>query len=160
MTDPFKAWWQINGFTRVRGTDRFWRKVAVTNDPTSCWLWKNGVSGEGYGQAHWQGRTMKAHRVACLLANGPIPAGVIIMHRCDNPLCCRPSHLMKGSPRDNSRDMVARGRYRHHVLTHDQVRAIRAATGLSLSMLASEYGVNYKAIWKIRHGVSYRQVEA
>ena len=46
--NPFRRWFQLNGFGRVSGVDRFWRKVAKTTDPAACWPWANGRCGCGY----------------------------------------------------------------------------------------------------------------
>jgi len=44
--------------------------------------------------------------------NGPISDGLWVLHRCDNPPCCRPDHLFLGTPADNTADMIAKGRGR------------------------------------------------
>jgi hypothetical protein len=56
------------------------------------------------------GSVWKAHRVAWTLANGPIPAGMHVLHTCDNPPCCNPGHLWLGTQADNMADMARKGR--------------------------------------------------
>lgn len=153
--NPFKPWWQLNGFTRVRGVDRFWRKVRIIADPTSCWPWLNGRTGSGYGEIHWHGKMLRAHRLAYELVNGPIPPGQLVRHACDNPLCCRPSHLIAGTHADNMADKAARGRGRHNVLNLDQVAAIRASTA-RVRDLCALYNVVPTTIYYIRRGKTYR----
>lgn len=152
--DPFRQWWQLNGFTRVRGTDAFWRKVAICSDPARCWTWLNGQNSTGYGVMRWHGKVVLAHRLAYELVNGSIPAGMLVRHCCDNPLCCRPSHLLVGWHADNMADMRVRGRGRCGVLSAGQVAEIRAS-GETSAVLASRFGVSATAICKVRCGAVY-----
>ncbi len=52
----------------------------------------------------------KAHRVAWILFRDEIPDGVLVLHRCDNPACIRPSHLFRGDYMANRIDMLSKGR--------------------------------------------------
>jgi hypothetical protein len=61
-----------------------------------CWLWTGGTDGRGYGQIREsgkKGKLLKAHRVAWALEYGPLPAELLVMHRCDNPPCVRGSRF-------------------------------------------------------------------
>jgi hypothetical protein len=76
-----------------------------------CWHWQGPLTPSGYGCIQYvTGEKALAHRVAYELFVGPIPEGLFACHHCDNPPCCNPNHLYAGTPADNSRDMVARGR--------------------------------------------------
>ena len=92
---------------------RFWSKVDIPTAPRHenlCWIWKGSTGRRGYGQIKIGGSPLGAHRVAFEIANGEPPAGALICHRCDTPLCCNPHHLYAGTPLTNARDMVARNR--------------------------------------------------
>jgi hypothetical protein len=92
--------------------ERFWSKVKTEG---ACWLWQGSTSGSlAYGQ--FRGRSHRpefAHRVSWQLANGPIPDGAWVLHRCDVPRCVRPDHLYLGTPWDNAQDTVEAGRIRN-----------------------------------------------
>jgi hypothetical protein len=85
----------------------FWEHVNKTD---GCWLWTAGKTGVGYGTFIIDGKSVGAHRHSYALHYGPIPPGMLVCHRCDNPLCVRPDHLFLGSHLDNMRDMAAKGR--------------------------------------------------
>jgi hypothetical protein len=87
--------------------ERFWNNVNKTD---TCWLWKGATVGRGYGKTSFGGICKRAHRVAWELTNGVIPEGLLVCHRCDNPLCVRPDHLFLGTSDDNNKDMQRKGR--------------------------------------------------
>jgi hypothetical protein len=87
----------------------FFSKVAFTDD---CWLWQ-GTTNNGYGLFRVRGKTRLAHRVAFAIEHGYTPAGMVVMHRCDNPPCVNPDHLVLGTQRGNMQDAVAKGRSRN-----------------------------------------------
>jgi hypothetical protein len=141
--------------------DRFWEKVIKT-DPDECWEWSGGTDYDNYGMI-WSaeaGTSIRASRVVWELENGPIPAGRIVCHICDNPSCVNPAHLFIGTHGDNARDRAAKGRSARHsgskqwmaILTESDVRAIRAAFargGVSKASLARQYGVGASNIGNI-----------
>lgn len=85
---------------------RFWSKVNKTDD---CWLWTGAKTDKGYGRFWKDGKRLAAHRVSYEIASGPIEEGLLICHRCDNVLCVRPDHLLKGTHQDNFDNMVKKG---------------------------------------------------
>ncbi len=138
--------------------ERFWEKVNWQN-PTErgCWLWVAGTR-RRYGRFRAAERTFySAHRFAYEWAHGPIPDGMKVLHRCDNPPCCNPEHLFLGTNNDNMKDMVKKDRQargeqtRRGSLTRSQVEVIRFRyeeeyQSITQERLAREYGVSRRTI--------------
>lgn len=94
----------------------FWRKV---NKTKGCWLWTAGkFSGTEYGQFRSHEKNVRAHRFSYELRNGPIPAGLVVDHKCRVTLCVRPSHLEAVTSGEN----ISRG---HSRRIKDAVRAYK-----------------------------------
>lgn len=86
---------------------------SIPEPNSGCWLWTGAYSDGGYGllDAKIAGRReTRAHRVSYHAFVGPIPVGLFICHRCDVPCCVNPDHLFLGTPLDNTRDMIRKGR--------------------------------------------------
>ena len=145
-----------------------WFSIPEPN--SGCLLWFGAVTSEGvkggdHGIARWKGRHEKAHRLAWLASNGPIPEGMNVLHRCDVPACVNPAHLYLGTLKQNTADMLARNRRAPKLgsnspsakLTEAQVREIRAATGTHAS-LARKYGVTPEMISIIRRRLAWTHI--
>lgn len=144
--------------------ERFWARVEKLD---GCWAFKGAHSADGYG-SFWDGtRAVRAHRYAWELANGPIPAGLLIRHSCDNPSCVRPDHLSLGTDADNKADSMARGRHHHgerHAnarLTNDLVLLIaaRVAAGEVQAAVARDLGVSAHAVRSVVSLRTWRHIE-
>lgn len=136
-----------------------------------CWIYtgesryKNDKN--RYSIIRGNGKNHRVHRLMWELENGPIPEGLLLLHKCDFPPCCRPDHLTPGTQQDNMRDMIAKGRgadmkevskyrasnsgERNGRVRHswEIVRAIRAeyATGdFSMTDLAAKYETHASSI--------------
>ena len=131
--------------------DKFWAKIAISEDENACWLWL-GYTVDGYGDASWHRKKLKAHRLAYELSVGEIPDGQCVLHRCDVRRCCNPRHLFLGTRLDNNQDRHAKGRDAHMIgdlhpqlkITEAQVDELRqrfAAGETNRAALGREYGI-------------------
>lgn len=145
--------------------DAYWKRVDVCG-ADACWNWigltsKSPKNKTPYGVLGWNGKGTRAHRVAYSLINGEIPPGKMVLHRCDNTLCCNPTHLYLGDHAQNMRDVVERSRRKglntgskngRAKLTQKQANTIRslyAAGGVSQQAIADSYGVSQFAVSQI-----------
>lgn len=87
----------------------FWKHVDCTN-VSNCWPWKIALTKAGYGRIRYHQKEWKASRLAWMLTYGD-PGNLNVLHACDNPRCCNPTHLFLGTHQDNMQDMVAKGRH-------------------------------------------------
>jgi hypothetical protein len=118
--------------------ERFNKKYII-NDVTDGWEWTAALNNIGYGMFRWASNKMRsAHRVSYELFNGPIPDGMAVCHKCDNPKCVNPKHLWVGTLKQNAQDMVAKGRsgrgmfgYKHKFGTCEHCGAIRPVNTLA-----------------------------
>ena len=137
----------------------------LSNPVTGCWEWQLSTTGPmKYGRCSVRGLDPIAHRAAYELYRGPIPNGMCVCHKCDNPLCVNPVHLFIGSHSENLADMRRKGRYRNgyapktkHKLTMEQVKEIRFSSDRSKE-LAAKYDVSPQTITRIWQGVIWQHV--
>lgn len=144
--------------------------------PSGCIEWtgvtvkSNGSEAHRYGRYTTGGKKLLAHRVAYERAHGPIPAGLMVLHRCDNTKCCNPDHLFLGTHLDNMADMRAKGRgnkaplpVRHGSdvngakLTPADIVEIRRARadGATTVELGRRFNVHHSVISRAARGVTY-----
>jgi len=142
--------------------ERFWAKVDQSAGDDGCWNW-TGAKAAGYGRFGKKSNVRYAHRFSYELHYGDIPDKMLVCHRCDNPTCVNPKHLFLGTPLDNMRDKVQKGRAKggkgirnaRNKLTEAQVLTIRdrwAAGEQNKRRLAREFGVCPQQITNIITG--------
>lgn len=181
---------RVSGAVSKRPTpeERFWRNVnksgpTMPGMDSACWEWTAHRRGLGYGEMWVNGRNVVTHRFSFALANGPIPAGLFVCHRCDNPPCVNPDHLFLGTHDDNMADRSAKGRQAkgdrqgarlhpetvvrgeaHHSakLSEADVLAIRARSlsGETMLKLSKEYRVDHATVRRIVTGHTWKHLPA
>ncbi len=150
-------------------TERFWSRVDKKGED-ECWNWTS-YTRMGYGRFQIKKQKIDATHVAYESVHGKLPKGMMVLHKCDNPLCVNPKHLFAGTHADNTKDMMQKGRAGHgevfgkdnpaSKLDEDKVREIRKLTkeGWSQRKLAKKYGVRQSQIWMILHQLTWKWVK-
>lgn len=132
---------------------RFFKFVKKTKQ---CWLW-TGACSCGYGAFRFNGKNIKAHRFSWFIHNGMIPNAICVLHKCDVRSCVNPKHLFLGTYKDNTNDMVKKGRDRKALgskngkskLTEMDIKRIRNDTR-SRKEIAAQYSIALTYVSKIR----------
>jgi hypothetical protein len=175
----FQRGWCQTHYTRNRrngSPEALHRKYARTPEqrfdeyrkemPSGCIEWQGGKGTGGYGSFRKDNKSWPAHRWIWIRTYGPIPDGLVVRHKCDNPPCTNTDHLELGTTQDNTQDMVDRERQTrgsiHHKakLTERQVADIRNAlrNGARPKDLGEYYGVTAGLISQINVGRIWKHV--
>lgn len=143
---------------RPQNTEADFWPLVTAGKHNECWHFEGTLDRDGYGKFRLIPEGL-AHRVMYRLRVGVIPTGVHVLHTCDNPRCCNPSHLFLGSPSVNMQDMWDKKRHRrlvgennnHAKLTSAKVTDIRNrySSGETQVSLAKEFNVSQSNISEI-----------
>ena len=149
---------------------RFLAKVS-TGEGDACWLWKGYLKVRGYGGFAVKGkRDDLAHRASFRIFNGSLLDDECVLHSCDNPPCVNPSHLFKGSLKDNSQDMVKKGRgkvpyfrgekHPNSMLKEENIHEIRRLhkDGLTNKEIGLKFGVHDETIGSIIRNLTWTHI--
>jgi len=151
----------------------FWDHVDKSGGPDACWPWLEYIGSHGYGSLQYEGKPTPAHRVAYALTHGKID-GRVVRHTCDNHPCVNPRHLIAGSHKDNTQDMMAKGRAKfwggkvrrgsqttRAKLIETDIPKIRQmiADKIPLTEIARQFKVWPTAISYIKHNKSWRHIK-
>ncbi len=132
--------------------DSFWERVD-RKDNKSCWLWTGARQSKGYGVIIVNREYWLCSRFAWVITQGDIPDGLYVLHRCDNPPCCNPTHLFLGTQSHNINDAISKGRHnpkgKYIASIAENVRQEYSLSGSSQEKVARKYGISQGTVWKI-----------
>lgn len=150
--------------------ERFWRFVSPLG-ADECWIWQGQKLANKYGRISVGAKGLNsegAHRVSWKIHNKQeIPDGMVVMHSCDNPSCVNPHHLSVGTPKQNSDDMIAKGRKKivipvgeqngKSIITAEIARQIRGSS-LNHAETARMFGVSAGCVRSVRSFRTWKDV--
>lgn len=143
-----------------------WLESQCAVQPNGCWVWRNRCNAGGYGRFIVGGKDYLAHRFSFELFKGEIPKGMGALHTCDNPPCVNPEHIYAGAAKQNTCDMLSKGREAwgdragSGKLSADQVRAAfdMRRNGLLQREIADRLGVTQSSVSRLLSKQSWRRL--
>lgn len=152
----------------------FKSKIKYPDKIEDCWEWLGGKDWDGYGMFWCINRNVRAARYSYELFIGKIPKGHFACHNCDNPGCVNPTHLFIGTPKDNTQDMIRKGRNgfkkgsqpSHFIglgnfkLTESQVKTIRNGKirYRDLKDISKEWNISLSCLSDVYYGKSWKHI--
>lgn len=168
----------IRGQRVIPPKERILSKVDKCRE-SGCWNWTGALKGSDplkrYGNLTVGSRTdgsrrnVAAHRYAYEVFVGPIPDGLYVLHKCDNPSCVNPCHLFLGTRQDNVDDRESKGRNnpprgvragrakldRESVT---QMRRLYLYEGWGIRRLGRRFGVHHTTVYDAVMGTNWSHV--
>jgi hypothetical protein len=160
---------------KAQTAESWLRSHVVVNGQEDCWP----ASGGGYNKKGWHvafkagGARLLAHRAMWAHVNGPVPDGQFVLHKCDNPKCCNPSHLFLGTQSDNAKDMWSKKRGNpgstigrklgpapSRKLSREQANQVVAMykSGLTQKQIGATFSVTDVTISNVLRGLTYTEL--
>ena len=138
------------------------RLIRTIKKSGDCWLWQGSKTKDGYGVLTIGRKQYRAHRISYSEFTGDIPENIMVCHECDIPLCINPEHLFLGTAKENTQDMIKKGRkvivsgfgHPHRRLSNDdyiEIKKMRKAGSL-LKEIASIYKIAFQTVSNICNG--------
>ena len=149
----------------------FWDRVnsQIKEDEFGCLEFTGCKDDCGYGRINRDGKLVRLHRAVWERDHGPIPAGMVVMHSCDNPCCLEPEHLFLGTQAENIADMDRKGRRKTPIgsqhssakLNESLIPKIRKrlVSGETCAAIGRDYKVTEETIRAIKKGRIWTHVQ-
>jgi hypothetical protein len=113
---------------------------------SGCWEYTGFRDSFGYGVCN-QGTI---HRLSYEYYIEPIPKGLYVLHKCDNPACFNPDHLFLGTQRDNMVDCAIKGRIGKSKVPLKKILVIYNCKGTNKN-IGKVFNVHYSTVRNIRN---------
>jgi hypothetical protein len=134
-----------------------------------CWIFTGCLDRDGYGVfGHGRNKQVRAHRMSYEFYVGSIPNGALVCHACDNPSCINPKHLFLGSAKDNTQDMIKKGRKAsckgssHPLAKIDESDALwikqQRQLSRSLKDIAKDLNISFQTVSSICKGTTWKHI--
>lgn len=162
-------------YTEAQSRDGAIARLLSRLRPTEsgCWEYTGRRSWKGYGMAGFRNKNCHVQRLAWVLFRGPIPDGMMVLHRCDNPPCFNwLDHLFLGTAADNTHDAMKKGRlinpptfygeqHWNARLNENTVREILSKKGkLPARIVGEPYGLRRQDVARIWRRKIWRHLDA
>jgi predicted XRE-type DNA-binding protein len=125
-------------------------------DTNVCWEWKGKVN-QRDGRPYFTitGQRKPSYVYVLEQVSGEEKKGRMVLHSCDNRVCCNPNHLSWGTHQDNMDDMKERER---HGIPRTVIRAIHKLLDESRTQkdIAELYGISREAVSAIATGRNHK----
>jgi hypothetical protein len=149
-----------------RYVSREGKDIEFNVQESGCWYHTGkACDSSGYPIIRRKNKVYKLSRYVYEQHKEKIPTGMVVRHKCDNPLCVNPEHLEIGTHADNVRDRVQRNRSAigtnngRAKLNEDLVRYIRnndCLTNLEMSLIV---GVDAAVIRSVKSFKTWKHVK-
>lgn len=140
------------------------KKIRYYVSKQGCWICTSHSLSNGYPIVSRGGRRFKLSRVMYEKYKGKIPTGMVVRHKCDNPACINPDHLLIGTQLDNIQDRVDRDRsvkgedVHSATLTEKEVKEIIKLANRPIEELAEKFNTTKNVISKILRGIVWKHL--
>lgn len=134
-----------------------------------CWIFLGNKERDGYGIfGHGRGKQLRAHRASFEFYKGEITKGMFVCHSCDKPSCINPDHLFLGTAKENTQDMIKKGRKancqgsNHPLAKLDELDVVlikqQRSMGKKLKEIANQFGITFQTVSEICRGKTWKHL--